>query len=189
MDHPRRMKPRFPDPRPRKAVVNLGIKFRNESTFWITLFHEIAHRLLHIETPEDIIPEYQTRAEDEREQIADRWAFDTLLSESHALEFLSGKPEPWELERFAENHKIHPAIAAGVCNRDAGKEVFAYLHSHRGGLALKKKPAPSPTTPTPASRSSISSARLAHRRPRADLPQRPGQPQTNLVQKSVAPHR
>jgi len=113
---------------PRKAVINLSIKFRNYSTFWITLFHEIAHLLLHIGTPEDIIPEYETRAEDEREQIADRWAYDTLLSENHALEFLSGKPEPWELERFAEKHKIHPAIAAEICNRYAGKEVFAYSY-------------------------------------------------------------
>jgi hypothetical protein len=67
-------------------------------------------------------------AYDEREQMADRWACDTLLSENHTLEFLSGKPEPWEMERFAENHKIHPAIAAEVCNRYADKKMFAYSY-------------------------------------------------------------
>jgi hypothetical protein len=30
---------------PRKAAIHLIIKFRNDSTFWITLFHEIAHLL------------------------------------------------------------------------------------------------------------------------------------------------
>ena len=110
----------------RKAVINLSIKYRNYSTFWITLFHEIAHLLLHINSPEDIIPEYENQKSDEREQTANRWTYDTLLSESHALEFLSRKTEIWELKHFAGKHKIHPAVAAEICNRYADKEVFNY---------------------------------------------------------------
>jgi HTH-type transcriptional regulator/antitoxin HigA len=63
----------------RKAVINLSIKYRNYSTFWITLFHEIAHLLLHINSPEDIIPEYENQKDDDNERTANRWAYDTLL--------------------------------------------------------------------------------------------------------------
>jgi hypothetical protein len=70
---------------------------------------------------EDIIPEYENQKNDEREQTADRWAYDSLLSENHALEFLAGNPEIWELKPFAGKRKIHPAIAAEICNRYAGE--------------------------------------------------------------------
>ncbi len=40
---------------------------------------------------------------------------------------LAARP-PTPMKRFAETRKIHPAIAAEVCNRDAGKEVFAYSY-------------------------------------------------------------
>lgn len=123
----------------RKAIINLSIKYRNYSTFWITLFHEIAHLLLHIKSPDDIIPEYEDQEEDERERGANQWAYDTLLSHNRALEFLSGKPQPelWELKRFAEKCKIHPAIVAEICNKYSETEIFSY------GFLRKKELFPS----------------------------------------------
>lgn len=112
----------------RKAIINLSIKYRNYSSFWITLFHEIAHLLLHIDTPDDIIPEYENQNEDEREIAANQWAYDSLLSQNHALEFLA-KTQPtelWKLEAFAQKRKIHPSIAAEICNKYTGFEYFNY---------------------------------------------------------------
>ncbi len=34
-----------PAAHPAHVTIHLSIKFRNDSTFWITLFHEIAHLL------------------------------------------------------------------------------------------------------------------------------------------------
>jgi HTH-type transcriptional regulator/antitoxin HigA len=119
----------------RKAIINLSIKYRNYSTFWITLFHEIAHLLLHINSPDDVIPEYENQKEDEREIAANQWAYDTLLSQNHALEFLATTlpTEIWKLKEFAQKRKIHPAIAAEICNKYTGKEYFNY-----GRLRMEK---------------------------------------------------
>lgn len=113
---------------PSKAMIIHGLKYRNLSQFWIILFHEIAHLLLHIEEPGDEFADYEDQAQDQREIDADRWAYDTLVSENRELEFRSRHPapSPEQVRSFAETLRVHPAIVAEVFNRRAGREVISY---------------------------------------------------------------
>lgn len=114
-----------------KALITHGLKYRNLSQFWVILFHEIAHLLLHISEPGQAIPDYEEASNDSSEIQADEWAFDTLASRDAELEFLANhpQPQPWELQKYADRINLHPAIAAEILNRRAGKEIisFSYL--------------------------------------------------------------
>lgn len=115
---------------PSKALIIHGLKFRSLSQFWIILFHEIAHLLLHIKSPKDVFTDYEDQEQDQREQDADSWAYDTLASLDRELEFRSKHPKPtiWQLQSYASEIKVHPAIAAEVFNKRAGREIISYAY-------------------------------------------------------------
>lgn len=115
---------------PNKAVIVHGLKYRSLAQFWVILFHEIAHLLLHLSKPGEGIPEYEDAAADPREQQADEWAFDTLASRDAELEFLANYPNPevWQLVNYAQSIQLHPAIAAEVLNRRSRREVMSYAY-------------------------------------------------------------
>lgn len=119
-----------------KALIIHGLKYRSLSQFWVILFHEIAHLLLHISEPGQTIPDYEEASSDPREQQADEWAFDTLASRDAELEFLANtpKPQPWQLEKYAKSIQLHPAIAAEVLNRRSGQEVISFAFLKKRGL-------------------------------------------------------
>lgn len=119
---------------PNKALIIHGLKYRSLSQFWVILFHEIAHLLLHISEPGQSIPDYEEASSDPREQEADEWAFDRLASRDAELEFLVNypKPQPWNLVYYAKRIHLHPAVAAEILNRRAGREVISFSY-------LKKK--------------------------------------------------
>ncbi|MCF6313693.1 MAG: type II toxin-antitoxin system MqsA family antitoxin [Verrucomicrobiales bacterium] len=115
---------------PTKAMIIHSLKYRTLSQFWLILFHEIAHLILHINTPEDVFPEYAEASDDPRELEADEWARDTLVYSDKLLEFSSRHPKPkiWELQRFSEDIKVHPSIVAEVFNQKKGEEVISYSY-------------------------------------------------------------
>lgn len=115
---------------PTKALIIHGLKFRSLSQFWIILFHEIAHLLLHIQSSKDIFTDYQKQEQNQLEQDADAWAYDTLASLDLELEFKAKHPKPTigQLKQYAQSIKIHPAIAAEIFNKRAGKEVISYSY-------------------------------------------------------------
>lgn len=121
---------------PNKALIIHGLKYRSLSQFWVILFHEIAHLLLHISKPGDAIPDYEEASTDPRECQADEWAFDTLASRDAELEFLANhpNPQPWDLQTYAKRIQLHPAIAAEVLNRRAGREVISFAYLKKSGL-------------------------------------------------------
>ena len=100
------------------------------------LFHEIAHLLLHIETPEDFFAEYEYSSDDPREAEADEWARNTLVYQNELTEFATRHPKPAlrELAQFSSKIKVHPAIIAEVFNRRAGKDVLAYSYLAKNEL-------------------------------------------------------
>jgi putative zinc finger/helix-turn-helix YgiT family protein len=116
---------------PSKAIIIHGLKYRSISQFWIILFHEIAHLLLHISKPGESFADYEEQSGDSKEMAADEWAYDTLVSLDRELELRanSPNPQPWEVARFAETIRVHPAIVAEIFNHRSGKEVisFAYM--------------------------------------------------------------
>lgn len=44
------------------------------------------------------------------------------------------KPDPWQIQQFAQAVKVHPAIAAEVFNKKAGREVIKYSYLKMKGL-------------------------------------------------------
>lgn len=121
---------------PSTALIIHHLKFCSLSQFWIILFHEIAHLLLHIESPRDIFTDYENQEEDQREKDADSWAYDTLASLDRELEFRSKYPRPniWQLRHYASEIRVHPAIAAEIRNKRAGEEVIAYPYLKKEGI-------------------------------------------------------
>ena len=121
---------------PSKALIIHSLKFRSVSQFWIILFHEIAHLLLHITKPDQVFLDYEDQASNEQEQDADSWAHDSLFSVNRNLELSAShsKPAPWQLESYARKWKVHPAILAEIFNNRANREVIAYSYLRKEGL-------------------------------------------------------
>ncbi len=120
-----------------KALIIHSLKFRSLSQFWIVLFHEIAHLLLHITEPGEIFAEYETRLDDQRELDADTWAYDTLVSLDRELEFKSNFPDLkiWQIKEFATQLRVHPSIIAEILNLRAGKELISYSYLNKAKLS------------------------------------------------------
>lgn len=121
---------------PNKALIIHSLKYRSLSQFWIILFHEIAHLLLHISKPGEAFPDYEFQSADPREIDADSWAYDTLVSLDKELELKSNfpKPEPRHVDLFAKKIGIHPAILAEVMNKRAGTDIVSYAYMKKEGL-------------------------------------------------------
>ena len=121
---------------PAKAVIVHGLKYRNHAQFWRILFHEIAHLMLHLCEAGESIADYDNQQDDPREQEADQWADDTLVSTSQLTRFAVRHPAPpnWQVQSFAQAIKTHPAIVAEIFNKRAGKEVIKYSLLRSNGL-------------------------------------------------------
>lgn len=119
-----------------KALIIHGLKYRSLSQFWVILFHEIAHLLLHISEPGQAIPDYEEASDDPLESQADEWAFDTLASRDAELEFLANhpKPQPWQLQKYADRINLHPAIAAEILNRRTNQEIISFSYLKKVGM-------------------------------------------------------
>lgn len=111
-----------------KALIIHSLKYKSYAQFWIILFHEIAHLLLHIEKPGEGFADYENQKEDKKEKEADSWAYDTLFSLNANLEFNNQYQtgQFWHVNRYAVREQVHAAIVAEIVNRRAGKEVIAY---------------------------------------------------------------
>lgn len=121
---------------PNKAMIIHSLKYRTISQFWIILFHEIAHLLLHISKAGEAFTDYEEQSSDPKETDADNWAYDTLVSLDRELELKSDAPvpEPWRVARFAKEIGVHPAIVAEVFNKRAGKEIISYAYMKKENL-------------------------------------------------------
>ncbi len=121
---------------PTKALIIHSLKFRTVSQFWLILFHEIAHLVLHITNPGDVFEDYDDQTTDPKEMAADQWAMDTLVFSDALIAFQARheKPDPWQIQQFAQEVKVHPAIAADVFNKKAGREVIKYSYLKMKGL-------------------------------------------------------
>jgi HTH-type transcriptional regulator/antitoxin HigA len=123
---------------PTKAMILHGLKFKNIAEFWKVLFHEIAHLILHVDTPDDVFAEYENRSDDPSEQEADEWADKSLINGEDLLSFIvrhrNRRPTLYDLHLFATDQKVHPAIAAEAVNRKTGFEAFPYAHLRKQGL-------------------------------------------------------
>ena len=97
-----------------KAVLMPRNRGRWADIFWFTLFHQIGHLVLH--SKEGTILEGATFTQKEllREKEADRFAQDALISPEAFSDFEGeGVFTRVAVERFAEEHCVHPGIVVG----------------------------------------------------------------------------
>ncbi len=121
---------------PAKAMIIHSLKYKNVSQFWRILFHEIAHLILHINTPDDHFIEYEDQKINAQEREADQWANETLVFGEKLIAFNARHPNPThqDLIHFAKDINTSPAIIAEIINEEADEEVFNYAKLRKEGL-------------------------------------------------------
>ena len=99
---------------PRKAVIELSARHKTDDQVWFSLFHEAAHILLH--SKKDIFIDWakpDERAAD-RENEANQWAADFLISRRVWNRFAATSPRSvMAVQGFADEQGISPGIIVG----------------------------------------------------------------------------
>lgn len=100
-----------------KAVLLLTIRGSWADMFWFSLFHEIAHILLH--GRQEVFLENDNSNDFEKEQQADLFASHNLIPQKHYIDFkLKGSFHKNDILRFSGFIGIHPGIVVGRLQHD-----------------------------------------------------------------------
>jgi addiction module HigA family antidote len=123
---------------PRKALIQLSLRYRWADVFWFSFFHEAAHVLLHGKREvfiegEDGVP---GEAVEQKEREADRFAAQHLIPPG-ALERLRPHAQAERLSKsrvqaFANEMGIHPGIVVGRLQHEGWLP-----HTHLNGLRIR----------------------------------------------------
>ena len=116
-------------------LIQLSDRFNRNDIFWFTFFHEAAHILKH--NKKDVFIEGTDYSGDgkKKEEEADIWAADYLVSRKDKRRMLEAALFVKEdFERFAAEIGTHPAIVAG---RLAKLERISYSVGHTFGFFRK----------------------------------------------------
>lgn len=98
------------------VVVALTLRYDRLDNFWFTLFHELAHVALHLDTNEvdAFFDDLMQAGKDAREKEADKFAAEALIpSSAWKSARLNKKSDLTSVVAFAEKLRISPAIPAG----------------------------------------------------------------------------
>ena len=112
-------------------LIQLTDRYKSNDQFWFTFFHEVAHILLHGKKDVFIENFEGYEADEEKEEEANKFAADFLLSDSFLKEF-TGEITEKEIKRVARAYNTHPAI---VLARLQKMEIVSYSF----GIDLKMK--------------------------------------------------
>ena len=102
---------------PDRALVMLSFRYKTNDHFWFSLFHELAHLILHgkklsfLEGLEDGLPTDQ-------EAAADRWAFNVLIPSAYNRQLRKLAIEQDAMRAFAKELGIAPGIIVGRLQHD-----------------------------------------------------------------------
>lgn len=101
----------------KKVIVELSLRYKSNDQLWFTLFHELAHLLLHEQAGFFISADSYEK--DEREKQADHWAANTLIPDKDWRSFAAkqhfSKPD---IIDFAKQVDIHPGIVVGRLQKE-----------------------------------------------------------------------
>ena len=102
---------------PTKAMIQLSLLYKRDDQLWFTFFHEAGHILFH--GKRDIFLE-GTGVEDDKEDEANQFAADTLISPAEYRRFNPRKEHfsAAEVNDFAEQIGIAPGIVVGRLQHD-----------------------------------------------------------------------
>jgi len=104
---------KLPDGSP---VIALSLRFDRLDNFWFTLFHELAHVVLHLDKDgiEIFFDDLQEKGKCLCETEADAFAANALIPDSKwQASKLTPRSRPCDVTRFAASLRINPAIPAG----------------------------------------------------------------------------
>ncbi|WP_328493427.1 ImmA/IrrE family metallo-endopeptidase [Streptomyces sp. NBC_00414] len=123
-----------------KVMVALSDRFKTDDQFWFSLFHELAHVLLHgkrltfMDDRDNLSP--GKRHEDISEDEANAFAADVLLPPQHAAAYQKLAATRYlsltAIEAFADTAGIAPGIVVGRLQHDR-------IYDWRQGNGLKRK--------------------------------------------------
>lgn len=115
---------------PDKAMINLSLRHKSDDHFWFTLFHEIAHLLLHEQNATFV--DGDTVSTDAREAEANKFAAEVLIPTERQDELKSLRARRDPVLRFAASLGIPPGIVVGQAQH---RKIFA----HRQLQYLKRR--------------------------------------------------
>jgi len=95
---------------PKKALVQLSMRYKTADHFWFAFFHELGHILLH--GKKETFWENSHLPKTEKEEQADRFSGELLIPPKAFAAFLAQNPKPTQqaIEAFAAEIATHPAI-------------------------------------------------------------------------------
>jgi addiction module HigA family antidote len=122
-----------------KAIIQLSLRYKTDDSLWFTFFHEAAHILLH--GKRDIFVEYRG-VDNPKEQEANRWAAEFLISQTEWKAFLTtlpAKPSPASIKGFAQKLGIAPSIVLGRLQHVEKKVPASSFNTlkHKVGIVWK----------------------------------------------------
>jgi HTH-type transcriptional regulator/antitoxin HigA len=110
-----------------KALIGISLRFKTDDEMWFTLFHELAHILLHKKRRGFILDNAETDLSDQvidpemrrEEDEANRFASDTLIPPERLAAFIkAGVFDSDSIVQFAEYIGIAPGVVVGRLQRE-----------------------------------------------------------------------
>lgn len=120
--------------KPKKAIIQLSLRYKYEDIFWFTFFHEAAHILQH--SKKEFYIDFKNDKPDAIDQDADRFASDFLIPPPKYRGFLINNDySANNVKSFARDLGISHAIVVGKLQHD-GKIGQNQLNHLRGKFKL-----------------------------------------------------
>ncbi|MBU0667780.1 HigA family addiction module antidote protein [Patescibacteria group bacterium] len=109
---------------PRRALIQLSLRYKYADSFWFTFFHEIGHLIKH--SKKEVFVDFKNGHDNSAlEKEVDQFAQKMLIPSTAAFEALKKSLAPNNLElkiqMFAKENNIDPGIVAGRLARETGK--------------------------------------------------------------------
>lgn len=124
-------------------VIGLTLRYDRIDHFWFSLLHELAHVHLHLRRPDDCFLDdldMKVAVSEERdpEEEADRMATEVVIPKEFWEErVVKEKATPAQIQRWAEELKIDPALIAGRIRYHTGD--YTKLSRHVGNGSVRRQ--------------------------------------------------
>ncbi|MFA5947950.1 MAG: HigA family addiction module antitoxin [Candidatus Gracilibacteria bacterium] len=124
---------------PKRALVQLSLRYKYSDCFWFTFFHEIAHLIKH--SKKEVFIDFKNGHENsELEQEADQFSQKVLIPSNTAFENFKKSLTPANLgvkiHSFAKENDIDLGIVAGRVGKETGK--WNLVAQYRKRLCFKE---------------------------------------------------
>lgn len=118
---------------PRRAIVQLSLRGKDDGNLWFTFFHELGHILLH--DKKKVFLELDKAEDNKQEEEANQFARDLLIPENQLEEFLARNPRKNSdgfsmlskkaIRAFAESLDLPPGVVVGRLQKD---KIIPHTH-------------------------------------------------------------